>query len=119
MIRRPPRSTQSRSSAASDVYKRQGENWEPLSTPCRPCLHPVPPRQCESPHLLIKLPVGNSVAGKDIGIHISLLNRKIFQQLGQRLIRIVEGSTHLLRVRFRKQTFEAAGHLENLLEIVR
>src|SRR5450756_2180654 len=26
MIRRPPRSTQSRSSAASDVYKRQGEN---------------------------------------------------------------------------------------------
>src|SRR5450756_1407436 len=26
MIRRPPRSTQSRSSAASDVYKRQG--WE-------------------------------------------------------------------------------------------
>ena len=26
MIRRPPRSTQSRSSAASDVYKRQDEN---------------------------------------------------------------------------------------------
>ena len=26
MIRRPPRSTQSRSSAASDVYKRQGGN---------------------------------------------------------------------------------------------
>src|SRR5665809_160854 len=26
MIRRPPRSTQSRSSAASDVYKRQGEH---------------------------------------------------------------------------------------------
>ena len=26
MIRRPPRSTQSRSSAASDVYKRQGED---------------------------------------------------------------------------------------------
>ena len=26
MIRRPPRSTQSRSSAASDVYKRQGIN---------------------------------------------------------------------------------------------
>src|SRR5450756_2760278 len=26
MIRRPPRSTQSRSSAASDVYKRQGPN---------------------------------------------------------------------------------------------
>src|SRR5659263_413300 len=26
MIRRPPRSTQSRSSAASDVYKRQGVN---------------------------------------------------------------------------------------------
>src|SRR5450756_3247756 len=26
MIRRPPRSTQSRSSAASDVYKRQAEN---------------------------------------------------------------------------------------------
>src|SRR5450756_318676 len=27
MIRRPPRSTQSRSSAASDVYKRQVQNW--------------------------------------------------------------------------------------------
>src|SRR5450756_1629858 len=27
MIRRPPRSTQSRSSAASDVYKRQREHW--------------------------------------------------------------------------------------------
>ena len=26
MIRRPPRSTQSRSSAASDVYKRQNKN---------------------------------------------------------------------------------------------
>ena len=32
MIRRPPRSTQSRSSAASDVYKRQG--FEPLMTKC-------------------------------------------------------------------------------------
>src|SRR5450756_2469816 len=30
MIRRPPRSTQSRSSAASDVYKRQG--WLYLAT---------------------------------------------------------------------------------------
>src|SRR5450756_1832581 len=31
MIRRPPRSTQSRSSAASDVYKRQGldRTWDP------------------------------------------------------------------------------------------
>src|SRR5450756_1672098 len=27
MIRRPPRSTQSRSSAASDVYKRQAKHW--------------------------------------------------------------------------------------------
>ena len=27
MLRRPPRSTQSRSSAASDVYKRQLCNW--------------------------------------------------------------------------------------------
>src|SRR5450756_3256243 len=27
MIRRPPRSTQSRSSAASDVYKRQGDGF--------------------------------------------------------------------------------------------
>src|SRR5450756_3003934 len=33
MIRRPPRSTQSRSSAASDVYKRQGQDCRlsPLS----------------------------------------------------------------------------------------
>src|SRR5450756_3200463 len=29
MIRRPPRSTQSRSSAASDVYKRQGDSVRP------------------------------------------------------------------------------------------
>eukprot|EP00657_Telonema_sp_P-1_P002275 TRINITY_DN1535_c0_g2_i11.p2 TRINITY_DN1535_c0_g2~~TRINITY_DN1535_c0_g2_i11.p2 ORF type:complete len:102 (+),score=36.45 TRINITY_DN1535_c0_g2_i11:81-386(+) len=29
MIRRPPRSTQSRSSAASDVYKRQATNMQP------------------------------------------------------------------------------------------
>src|SRR5680860_1047334 len=35
MIRRPPRSTQSRSSAASDVYKRQG-------TPPRPVRGPAP-----------------------------------------------------------------------------
>src|SRR5450756_2313195 len=41
MIRRPPRSTQSRSSAASDVYKRQGlifKNnalfWSGLEIPC-------------------------------------------------------------------------------------
>src|SRR5680860_1190765 len=33
MIRRPPRSTQSRSSAASDVYKRQG--WTATATPVR------------------------------------------------------------------------------------
>src|SRR5680860_1922882 len=32
MIRRPPRSTQSRSSAASDVYKRQGQNEFKLGT---------------------------------------------------------------------------------------
>eukprot|EP00657_Telonema_sp_P-1_P012312 TRINITY_DN8812_c0_g1_i3.p1 TRINITY_DN8812_c0_g1~~TRINITY_DN8812_c0_g1_i3.p1 ORF type:complete len:117 (+),score=9.43 TRINITY_DN8812_c0_g1_i3:127-477(+) len=31
MIRRPPRSTQSRSSAASDVYKRQGYGKETFS----------------------------------------------------------------------------------------
>ena len=33
MIRRPPRSTQSRSSAASDVYKRQIQVWLKLSWP--------------------------------------------------------------------------------------
>ena len=32
MIRRPPRSTQSRSSAASDVYKRQGRDHVPHHT---------------------------------------------------------------------------------------
>src|SRR5680860_924356 len=38
MIRRPPRSTQSRSSAASDVYKRQGAERTGfgLSTPLKP-----------------------------------------------------------------------------------
>src|SRR5450756_3172218 len=35
MIRRPPRSTQSRSSAASDVYKRQAVNGQTGSTPVR------------------------------------------------------------------------------------
>src|SRR5450756_2905605 len=33
MIRRPPRSTQSRSSAASDVYKRQGFMFAPAFHP--------------------------------------------------------------------------------------
>src|SRR5450756_3257510 len=33
MIRRPPRSTQSRSSAASDVYKRQPANHQTISGP--------------------------------------------------------------------------------------
>src|SRR5450756_722252 len=32
MIRRPPRSTQSRSSAASDVYKRQVWSWPRVTT---------------------------------------------------------------------------------------
>src|SRR5450756_1862194 len=36
MIRRPPRSTQSRSSAASDVYKRQPKSWPP-ATAWLPC----------------------------------------------------------------------------------
>src|SRR5680860_1796509 len=41
MIRRPPRSTQSRSSAASDVYKRQplgspSPTWPPTSWRARP-----------------------------------------------------------------------------------
>ena len=35
MIRRPPRSTQSRSSAASDVYKRQGKDETGDTTFCR------------------------------------------------------------------------------------
>src|SRR5450756_1402745 len=38
MIRRPPRSTQSRSSAASDVYKRQA-SWQSITRiSCRPRL---------------------------------------------------------------------------------
>src|SRR5680860_1921246 len=41
MIRRPPRSTQSRSSAASDVYKRQDENRRNLHE------HDEPPRDAE------------------------------------------------------------------------
>src|SRR5665811_1228680 len=35
MIRRPPRSTRVRSSAASDVYKRQGEDSEPSGSAAR------------------------------------------------------------------------------------
>src|SRR5680860_1209765 len=40
MIRRPPRSTQSRSSAASDVYKRQGKSTRPGVYKCRDCRKP-------------------------------------------------------------------------------
>src|SRR5665254_21335 len=36
MIRRPPRSTRVRSSAASDVYKRQGSAGRGLGVPLRP-----------------------------------------------------------------------------------
>ena len=36
MIRRPPRSTLSSSSAASDVYKRQEEGWETIMVNCNP-----------------------------------------------------------------------------------
>ena len=36
MIRRPPRSTLDRSSAASDVYKRQGNRWRLDSQPEAP-----------------------------------------------------------------------------------
>src|SRR5678809_122087 len=36
MIRRPPRSTLDRSSAASDVYKRQGQGGEARRTPETP-----------------------------------------------------------------------------------
>src|SRR5680860_670345 len=45
MIRRPPRSTQSRSSAASDVYKRQSSTCS-FPVPCRsrPWSGPVRPR---------------------------------------------------------------------------
>src|SRR5450756_2805451 len=39
MIRRPPRSTQSRSSAASDVYKRQHRNGRHELTSCGCFLH--------------------------------------------------------------------------------
>src|SRR5450756_3126083 len=38
MIRRPPRSTQSRSSAASDVYKRQGQRTAETKRRCRTLL---------------------------------------------------------------------------------
>ena len=34
MIRRPPRSTRVRSSAASDVYKRQGKDWVEFAFLC-------------------------------------------------------------------------------------
>ena len=43
MIRRPPRSTQSRSSAASDVYKRQGKVDIGKMIPiCKETLHLIP-----------------------------------------------------------------------------
>src|SRR5665809_7707 len=48
MIRRPPRSTQSRSSAASDVYKRQIRAWlcvspsRLLGDRCTPRIHGSP-----------------------------------------------------------------------------
>src|SRR5450756_2987745 len=42
MIRRPPRSTQSRSSAASDVYKRQVEAWVTWTLPANDFQYPWP-----------------------------------------------------------------------------
>src|SRR5450756_1516707 len=45
MIRRPPRSTQSRSSAASDVYKRQA----PAGADARPRAALDPPRAAQPP----------------------------------------------------------------------
>ena len=39
MIRRPPRSTLDRSSAASDVYKRQLPIYDPITGGCRDGLH--------------------------------------------------------------------------------
>src|SRR5680860_1348751 len=46
MIRRPPRSTQSRSSAASDVYKRQGSGRASGSHPVRITGGGIPARGC-------------------------------------------------------------------------
>src|SRR5680860_550572 len=51
MIRRPPRSTQSRSSAASDVYKRQGRGW---------FTWPMPPWRVE-PHLDQRRPQAGAI----------------------------------------------------------
>src|SRR5450756_2038427 len=44
MIRRPPRSTQRRSSAASDVYKRQGYDYSRSANPTRTALETVAAR---------------------------------------------------------------------------
>ena len=41
MIRRPPRSTQSRSSAASDVYKRQGADMVDAWLSAKLCVKPA------------------------------------------------------------------------------
>src|SRR5450756_2494941 len=65
MIRRPPRSTQSRSSAASDVYKRQIRH---IAAPDRLCssrdLEPLPREDVFQP---VKRKVIRKLAGHDEG----------------------------------------------------
>ena len=60
MIRRPPRSTQSRSSAASDVYKRQLRTQTTTSTSCIPVVlppsHTVTSPSITVPHSPIEIP---------------------------------------------------------------
>src|SRR5450756_2754213 len=57
MIRRPPRSTQSRSSAASDVYKRQG--WSGIGG------------QTKNPYILDRNPCGSS-SGSGVAVSANL-----------------------------------------------
>ena len=55
MIRRPPRSTQSRSSAASDVYKRQFDRHRQFLRRRSPCVqnHGVPSATVKNPRLFL------------------------------------------------------------------
>ena len=95
MIRRPPRSTQSRSSAASDVYKRQTLNAvrgrHPLIGACLDTGHAL--RSGEMPHEVIELSL----------IHISEPTRLL--SISYAVFCLKKKNTKLLKLYYQSHTY--------------
>src|SRR5680860_510165 len=81
MIRRPPRSTQSRSSAASDVYKRQEWEYEPKSFPIA-WDKDGEPTQFFTPDFYLP--------EDDLYIEITTMNQKLVTKKNKKVRRITE-----------------------------